>query len=1153
MRFLIVFLLSASLLRAQSHYTECYPTSAEGKPQWVQLLHSEEPNYYEVVAAYQEYYLEHAFEKNADTHFFKHWVARVRPYVQPDGRIVMPTAEERNEKEAQIRSLQQSGTRGGSQLDIWHYEGPVHHVNGEGSPMEPGFRHSNVYCHDRSSQNPQLLYCGTESGGLYKTVDGGQHWEYVTPGLIMGSVTAVRVKPSDDQVVILSAENDLYRSVDGGLTWQVIGQPSFVSQNISAWEIAFAPDNNDVVFAATSQGLFRSEDGGDNFTEILPNRCEAIAFKPGEPQTIYTIHFDTSVGFARFYKSTDGGQTFSQSITGWFDSSMGDIDIQGGRLAVTEADPNRIYACLVGYQNTGSTVTTNGWVGTWVSYDAGATWSLPHGLIGTPYTDTHPNLMNFQGNDGDYSQIHYNTTMIASQLDADKILIGGLNLWQSNDAGATYEGVGGYIGGISNFHVDQQEYRIYKTSEITEEIWFSNDGGIGHSSDFMQSHDNLNRGLKAVNLWGYDQGWNEDMMVGGRYHNGNMGYHENYPEGEFLALGGGEAATGYVKYTDENRTMFSDIGGKILPETLADPVQGFGLGLSPNEAYWNNGSSRVMFDHEYYNVAWLGRDHKLYRSTNGGGSFGEYYTFGTNEANKLYWMEQSYADPNHLYVQQGVGNTGEIWHSSDHGLTWEEMNLPQNLRYFSFSLSGTNPLEMWISYYDGNNSNKVFRTQDGGANWENLTTSTLNGLYPWAIAHHYGTDGGVYLAMQHGLVFYRNNSMNDWESYSTGLPVGTEPLRIVPFVRDNVVRLATWNLGVWEAPAYESSELIAGFSAAYETFFCPGDEVHFVNHSVCSADATFEWSFPGATPSTSTEPYPTVVYNEPGTYDVTLTVTDGAQSQTVTYTNYISNAEATGGEFVEDFETGGFPESWTSNGGGAWTVTDAASGFGTGGYSMRFDNYYYDAQGARDRIWMGKRSGTDMGVSFDVAYAQYSDNTYTDTLALVYSTDCGETWIELWSLGGDDLSTAPDNTNYYVPTSEEWATYYGGFPSGVSFEDVIIAFENRGRYGNVIYVDNINVFTNFSVNEQNNASAQLSVYPNPASTDVRVSATHLHEGNYRLQLFDLSGKLVCESSVFSAGSRLEKQWMLPEVANGMYVLSLSSEHERMQQPLSIQR
>jgi hypothetical protein len=285
---------------------------------------------------------------------------------------------------------------------------------------------------------------------------------------------------------------------------------------------------------------------------------------------------------------------------------------------------------------------------------------------------------------------------------------------------------------------------------------------------------------------------------------------------------------------------------------------------------------------------------------------------------------------------------------------------------------------------------------------------------------------------------------------------------------------------------------------------------------------------------------------------VTLTVTDGAQSQTVNYTNYISNAEATAGDFVEDFETGGFPESWTSNGDGAWTVTDDASGFGTGAYSMRFDNYYYDAQGARDRIWMGKRSGSDMGVSFDVAYAQYSDG-YSDSLALVYSTDCGDTWTELWSLGGDDLSTAPDNTGYYVPSSTEWVSYFANFPFGEYFEDVIIAFENRGRYGNAIYVDNINVFTNFSVNELGNGAAQLSVYPNPASTQVRVSASNLREGNYRLQLFDVSGKLVHESSVFSAGSRLEKQWILPEVANGMYVLSLSSEIGRVQQPLSIQR
>jgi photosystem II stability/assembly factor-like uncharacterized protein/PKD repeat protein len=1154
MRFLVILLLWSSLAQSQSHYNPFFSAASEGKPEWVQLMLADNPNYQEVIAAYEAYYRVNPFVKNDDTHFFKHWVARVRPYVQADGRIVMPTAEERSMKEARIREIRSSTpvteqSRGGGG-ELWHYEGPIHHVNGEGSPLEPGFRHSNVYCHDRSSQNPLVLYCGTESGGLYKTVDGGQEWQYVTSQLIMGSVTAVRIKPSDDQTVIISAENDLYRTTDGGLTWQIIGQPSFVSQNISAWEIAFAPDNDNVVFAATSQGLFRSENGGDSFTEIMTNRCEAIAFKPGDPQTVYTIHYDSSVGYARFYKSSDGGQSFSLSSAGWFDSTMGNINIQGGRLATTEADPERVYACLVGYQNSGSSVTTNGWVGTWVSYDSGATWSLPHGSIGTPYTADHPNLMNFSGDDGDYSQIHYNTTMIASQLDADKILIGGLNLWQSNDAGATYEGIGGYVGGISHFHVDQQEYRIYKTSETTEEIWFSNDGGIGHSMDFMQSHDNLNRGLFAVNLWGYDQGWNEDMMVGGRYHNGNMAYHENYPEGEFLALGGGEAATGYVKYTDENRVMFSDIGGRVLPESLAELPQYFGLGMSPNENYWNNASSRVMFDHEYYNVAWLGRENKLYRSTNGGSSFSEYYAFGTNAANSLFWMEQSFADPNHLYVQQVVNNTSRIWHSADHGITWVQMSLPQNLRSISFTLSGTNALEMWLSYYDGNNNNKVFRTQDAGLNWENLTTAALSGFSPWGIAHHIGTDGGVYLAMLHGVVFYRNNTMSDWMSYSTGLPVGTEPLRIVPFVRDNVVRLATWNLGVWEAPAYEASQLIANFSAASETFFCPGDEVHFVNHSVCSANAAFAWSFPGATPSSSTEPYPTVVYTEPGTFDVTLTVTDGEQTQTVFYTNYISSSEGSEGDFYEDLESAGIPASWVVEVGASWTITDAASGYGDGTYSMRYDNYYVDAQGARHRVWLGKRSGENLAVSFDVAYAQYS-NTYTDTLAVVYSVDCGETWSELWSLGGDDLSTAPDNTGYFVPNAEEWATYQTYLPSGVFFDDVIIAFENRGHYGNVIYVDNINVSVLSTVVEASGKLPSMFVYPNPTNAQLSISASSLQSGDYRIQLFDLTGKLVSDTAVYTAGERMEKTIELPELANGQYVVALVGNNATIRNSVSI--
>ena len=126
-------------------------------------------------------------------------------------------------------------------------------------------------------------------------------------------------------------------------------------------------------------------------------------------------------------------------------------------------------------------------------------------------------------------------------------------------------------------------------------------------------------------------------------------------------------------------------------------------------------------------------------------------------------------------------------------------------------------------------------------------------------------------------------------------------------------------------------------------------------------------------------------------------------------------------------------------------------------------------------------------------------------------------------------------------------------PGGIYFEDVIIAFENRGRYGNVIYVDNINVFTNFSVDETNGASAAMTVFPNPATTQLRISASDLQGGNYRVQLFDLAGKLVSETSVFAAGARLEKSVELPELANGQYVVALVSEKETVRQTLSIVR
>jgi hypothetical protein len=140
-------------------------------PPWIPLLRSEEPNAQMVREAYEKYYHVHPFQKTRYTQEYKRWIVQNRAKFTHTGEL------------DRSKYIQRTSTgRGGG--EIWSYAGPMVHYDSDGS-MTPGFRHSNVYCHDRSSQNSQVLFCGTESGGAYKTVDGEQNRTHVTSELII--------------------------------------------------------------------------------------------------------------------------------------------------------------------------------------------------------------------------------------------------------------------------------------------------------------------------------------------------------------------------------------------------------------------------------------------------------------------------------------------------------------------------------------------------------------------------------------------------------------------------------------------------------------------------------------------------------------------------------------------------------------------------------------------------------------------------------------------------------------------------------------------------------------------------------------------------------------------------------------------------------
>jgi len=1123
MRFKIATALFLSFLIQISAFAQYFePKPNENDPNlpiWVKLMYAENPNAISVDNAFKAFYDGRPFKHDLYSRYYKRWRRFVTPYVEDNGNVVYPSLEERMANSPQIQGVNNARADG----DDWSYLGPDIHLNAKydlGDENVPVSEQANVYAVDRCNANPLVMYCGTESGGVYKSIDKGQNWFYVTKGLTVEDISAIGVDPTNPDVALFSSANEIFRTSDGGLTWSITGNSAFQALNISVWQFAFHPTNPSIVHAATNLGLYRSTDNGVNWTQVFANESMSVEYKIGNPSIVYALRYNTTRQIAEFYKSTDGGLSFTVRLNGWFTvppADQGLITSRGGRIALTEANPNRVYVLLVGQSQDAAALQLRGTIGVYSSADSGDNWTFPHNLIGMPYNlATHPNLMDFDGFSSTYNQIYYNTALACSHLNEQNLLIGGLNLWRSSDGGASYQPVGGYVGGLPLMHVDLQEFRNYKTSSTTEEIWFSSDGGLNYSADWCTSHVSLTKGIGAVNFWGLDQGWNDDIIVGGRYHNGNGAYSDSYGPGTFLSLGGGENATGYVNYSPERKTYFSDIGGRIIPINSGDLVGSFGTNQFPNESYFDNNSSRIIFDWEYWNIAYQGKDNNLLISTNGGSSFSNHYSF-PNVASTVLWIEQSHANPQVLFVQLLINSNSKLYKSNDGGLTFNELTLPQIKREIYFSLSYTNVDELWLAYTAGTNNNKVYRSLNGGTTWNNITTATLNGLSIKAIAHQAGTNSGVYIASRRGPVHYLNSGMIDWQLVGTNVPSASYPLRLMPFYPKNKLRLGMWNIGVWEHDQAEESQLIADFSSNFRAFTCPGDTMWFVNHSVCDANATLNWTFAGGSPGTSTLKAPKVTYSNSGTYDVQLIVTQNGSSDTIVKQAFITTIPTSNFPANENFELGSYAEGWKNidagNDGEAWEIKENTSGFGQGVYCTRFNNYIYDVAGKRDKIITrplnGLQSGASLTLKFDVAYARWAVN-YSDTLAVYISYDCGNTLELLYLKGGTQLATAPDNSsNTFVPTNSQWRTdSVEVFSISSPGEEFVIVFENRGHYGQPIYLDNIlidadGVVTPIEIRE----NAEISLYPVPVEDVLNVTSKGFNGQQLSYRIFDASARV----------------------------------------------
>lgn len=1104
-----MMLIATAVLTGTVHAQSLHiPSSYEvaHAPLWAQRMYAPAPNVWEVDALYRSYYRQHAFEKSLHTQNYKRWRRAVNDLID-DAGFVRPTtlATQAADQEAYKAKLAASTakTTGAG----WSVVGPIQVRNNSGAAYA---EQTNTYSLARSASSPNILFCGTEPGEVYKSTDTGASWYSMTQGTMLdGGVTAVEIDPANPNRVFAGSGNYLLRSTNGGNTWAQVLNVSGLSVN----EIKISALNTNLVYACTEKGLYRSTDAGVTFTQLYTERTYDLKWHVSDPTKAFMVKNNPSLIRAEFFTSNDTGATWQIQTNGWYSSSDPDRYDGGARLAVTAADPNRVYAYLIGEAKANDV----GFIGVYRSDDAGLTWTLPNGPAGGPYSATHPNLA--RGTDTwQYHQGFYNCAIMASNTHADSILIGGLNLWRSNDGGLTFSSVSGYVGGPLSMHVDNQDFRAFGT-----DYWITTDGGIYHGNDFFTTQPVVQMsGVHGADYWGFGQGWNEDVLVGGMYHNGNNAYHQDYPAGEFLGLGGGEAATGYVNPGINRRTFFSDIGGRLIPLSITGTITGIPFGLAPNETYYSAESSELEFHPNCYNIAFLGRDNSLWKTTDGGGAFGLVHTFGTDANSQVKYIEIARSNPDVMYLSQqpSSGNSGQVWKTTDGGGTWTSITLPStgNRRKILLALDPENENTLWIALPQASNGSKVWKTTNGGTSWTNLTTTMLDGESIHSLAHVGGTANGIY-ACTNNTVYYRDDNLTDWEIFNTDLPLQFSTNIARPFYRDGKLRIASYGKGIWESDFHtQPTRPIATPMVNALDAICSTDTFFFEDHSMLNhAGATWAWTFQGGTPASSTQRNPAVTFAGIGSHLVTLTVTDGfgnsdLDSMYVTLTGVSATSITT--DFEANFPPTGYTTFATAN--LTWAQAPGVGGYGTSSTSSKCDNYNVDGSGsyADLRAYVNLDSVQGTLVSFDVAYAEYGGQ-YTDTLEVLASNDCGLTFTQLYRKGGQTLATAPNLTSgEFVPAASEWRTDSVDLSAYTGSSEVVVAFRSIGHYGQTMYLDNINIAGTTIIGVADHLPGDfVQLVPNPVLQDGSLRLRSNRTETFQVRLHDLQGKLLVQQTL----------------------------------------
>lgn len=674
-----------------------------------------------------------------------------------------------------------------------------------------------VNCMAFHPTDPLIFWAGTPGGGVWRTSNGGASWSTSTDELPVLGVSDIAIHPSDPNVLYIAtgdAETALIvpsstksigvmKSTDGGDTWAATGLTMQVAAQKLIGRILIHPNTPAILLAAASDGIWRTTDAGQTWTNTAVGWFIDMERLPGNPEVLVASTLSSN-GTAQIWRSSNGGQTWS-TVTSF--SGVNRI-----ALAVTPAAPAHVMAVCA------DTYGLGGLEGVYESNNGGQGFQQ---LINGDCLNNM--LVRTDNASGCGGQGVFDLVCAISPVNANERWIGGINFWLTTDGGANWQINTMWTtnplhnpGGIPFLHSDKHALMHHPLAPSV--VYAATDGGVHVSNNLGASWYDRTPGMGISQM--YKVGLSASvpgLMLCGLQDNG-LKQVENDEWREIMPGDNMEciidpmepevqyscALTGLLYRTTDDWATRELIAANIPGFTEFAQQNGFGPGA------W---VTPVAMDPQDNHKLYVGFK-QLWRTTNRGDDWSQMPGLSTG------------AHLRHIAVAPSApqvicaATLDTLFRTN--GAAWTVIPVSSITGSAANAISGiavsdVDPQRLWVTISGYDAQRKVFRSNNGGQSWTNIT-GTLPNVPVNCVVHEPGLEHSIYVGTDVG-VFHWLQSEGDWEPFDNGLPnVQVNDLEID--ATSGTLVAATFGRGLWRSnlaewlAAPDTDRLAEGFSVA---------------------------------------------------------------------------------------------------------------------------------------------------------------------------------------------------------------------------------------------------------------------------------------------------------------------------------------------------